>query len=81
MVQFLEVRSHNFGRPFKTDSSHADEPQAEEDGLAKIKSPYFITNALKFLPEQMIGFGASYWKLTGVRSHKNQSKSGQRPMK
>ena len=79
--RMLMVSMHNFGRPFKTDSSHADEPQAEEDGLAKIKSPYFITNALKFLPEQMIGFGASYWKLTGVRSHKNQSKSGQRPMK
>ncbi|GEM_PF-5382104 len=47
----LMVSTHNFGRPFKTDSSHADEPQAEEDGLAKIKSPYFITNALKFFRE------------------------------
>lgn len=70
-----------FWTTFQTDSSHADEHQAEKDRLAKIKSPYFITNALKFFPEQMIGFGASYWKLTGVRLHKNQSKSEQRPVK
>lgn len=70
-----------FWTTFQTDSSHADEHQAEKDRLAKIKSPYFITNALKFLPEQMIGFVASYWKLTDVRLHKNQSKSGQRPIK
>ena len=36
---------------------------------------------VKFFPEQMIGCGASYWKLTGVRLHKNQSKSEQRPVK